>query len=223
LDKKTERPADLSEDSSFHYLKKPKLEVNKTPLSSADLNKTAPAFAPLVVIPPDEVRVKIEEVQSQISKTQTMLDRIRRLSKPSKRDIQNENVYVAKILDLKKKKEELKASIPADAPIPVQSKPNSQMFKLSFDWSPKKSGSVASGSTSGSGPDLKTSALGPWEPNIDGDDSTDEEEEVLPDLMHRLAGFMPVMGPIRDPFDDNGDFHGRGRDTWAGPQAKADE
>jgi hypothetical protein len=260
LEENTERPAGLSEGSSF---KKPKLEVHKAPLGPADLNKTPLVFVPPVAVSPEEARVKIEEVQSQIANTQTMLDRIRRLSKPSKRDIQNENAYVARILGLKGKKEELKASIPAAAPVPMHNKPSTQMFKM---WSPKKSGPVASGSnvklkteldrdtlggqrlsnsfmneplgqdpsaratlvTSGSGPsgsDLKTSALGSWEPEADrdGDDSTDNEKEVLPDVMQRLAGFMPMMGPIRDPYDENGDFHGRGRDTWVGPQAKADE
>ena len=54
----------------------------------------------------------------------------------------------------------------------------------------------------------------------------DSDEEMTPaitdDLIARVG--IKVPAPIRtDHEDDNGDFHGRGRDLYVGPQAKADE
>jgi hypothetical protein len=54
----------------------------------------------------------------------------------------------------------------------------------------------------------------------------ESDEEMMPtiadDLIARVG--INVLAPIRtDHEDDNGDFHGRGRDLYVGPQAKADE
>ena len=65
------------------------------------------------------------------------------------------------------------------------------------------------------------------------DSCGDEDDEELgrgiyglPDvLVNRVGPVVPVIAPLAnaDNFDDNGDFFGRGRDTFMGPQAKADE
>lgn len=44
-------------------------------------------------------------------------------------------------------------------------------------------------------------------------------------FMERIGPVVPTIAPHRNAnnFDENGDFFGRGRDTFVGPQAKADE
>jgi hypothetical protein len=42
-------------------------------------------------------------------------------------------------------------------------------------------------------------------------------------IVQRLVECAPRIDTLPDPYDDNGDFYGRGRDLWIGPQAKADE
>ena len=45
---------------------------------------------------------------------------------------------------------------------------------------------------------------------------------IADDLIARVSIKVPTPIPT-DHRDDNGDFHGRGRDLYVGPQAKADE
>lgn len=51
------------------------------------------------------------------------------------------------------------------------------------------------------------------------------DEAPSPAVMTRINDIIPTLPQLggADHFDDNGDFHGRGRDLFVGPQAKADE
>jgi hypothetical protein len=41
--------------------------------------------------------------------------------------------------------------------------------------------------------------------------------------LNKYLHAIPNITAVGDSRDENGDFHGRGRDTFQGPQAKADE
>lgn len=60
-----------------------------------------------------------------------------------------------------------------------------------------------------------------WSDDTSDEDDEDEMSGSLPgDYMGPTAASLGGYGP---DFDQDGNFHGRGRDTFAGPQANADE
>ncbi|KDQ22579.1 hypothetical protein PLEOSDRAFT_1109681 [Pleurotus ostreatus PC15] len=63
-------------------------------------------------------------------------------------------------------------------------------------------------------------------PATDTDDVMDldidsDHAKIVDAVVQRYADVMPQLPPMRDARDENGDFHGRGRDTFRGPQAAA--
>ncbi|KAF7350506.1 putative ATP-dependent helicase C23E6.02 [Mycena venus] len=54
---------------------------------------------------------------------------------------------------------------------------------------------------------------------------SDDEMDVDPvmSVVNKYGYVLPHIAPVGDSRDENGDFHGRGRDTFMGPQAKADD
>ncbi|KAF9028186.1 hypothetical protein BDZ89DRAFT_1066328 [Hymenopellis radicata] len=64
-------------------------------------------------------------------------------------------------------------------------------------------------------------------PEPDDDDAMDVDPDVgQAAILNRVTGsYIPYVAPVAnaDSFDDNGDFHGRGRDTFQGPVARADD
>lgn len=80
------------------------------------------------------------------------------------------------------------------------------------------------------GPSKQSCHKGPAFPSIPGYvDVSDDEDGMAPylstiavDLVNRIG--INVPPPLLDEaHDDNGDYYGRGRDRFAGPQARADE
>ncbi|KAL0578872.1 hypothetical protein V5O48_003105, partial [Marasmius crinis-equi] len=63
------------------------------------------------------------------------------------------------------------------------------------------------------------------EPNpFGGDDYLDlDRNAAAMAVAQRYNSALPYVAPMDDLYDENGDFHGRGRDTFQGPQAKADD
>jgi len=63
----------------------------------------------------------------------------------------------------------------------------------------------------------------------DSDDEMDlpgdrDPDVVIDGLMVRAQNVLPTVTPIHnDAHDENGDYYGRGKDTFQGPQARADE
>lgn len=51
------------------------------------------------------------------------------------------------------------------------------------------------------------------------------DEAPFPEVLARISDIIPALPQLGgdDHFDENGDFYGRGRDLFVGPQAKADE
>jgi hypothetical protein len=202
--------------------KKPKLEDVKIPLSPVNRNKTTVNQAPVPPMSVEAAREKLEHVQTLISMNQTALDRINRKRSKSKRDSGSIKYYSREIVRLRAEKGELNAVIPNVSSVrrlPSVSGLNAQQppayisYKGSaFDRDQKCEAAkvpVASGSR------VRLPVI---------DTPPMPMDDIQRNLEQRLADVVPPIMPLPDDHaDENGDYHGRGRDRFAGPQAKADE
>ncbi|KAG6850029.1 hypothetical protein H0H93_002233 [Arthromyces matolae] len=66
--------------------------------------------------------------------------------------------------------------------------------------------------------------------DVDDDDDMDVDynqlnDDLAVDVLRRVGDAIPQIAPLRgsENFDENGNFHGRGRDTFVGPRADADD
>ncbi|KAJ6571813.1 SNF2 family N-terminal domain-containing protein [Mycena capillaripes] len=228
--------------------KKPKQELSeKVPLAQVNRNtvaaktETFPTITPAVDV--DDTRAKIASTQVQISHIQALCDKMSRKKKKTKTDVTRMGHHASELQRLRKLRADLDASLPrAASPIKrtgskvlgkteslprlpppfynpaLESKPKAEPFNAPFVLQPYnptnlQRNAFASGSK-GPGP----RAL----PFIESDDEMDVDPVVtLNKYLHAIPDIAPVGAA--DHHDENGDFHGRGRDTFMGPQAKADD
>ncbi|KAJ6499605.1 SNF2 superfamily protein [Mycena vitilis] len=225
--------------------KKPKQELEKVPLAQLNVNRNVAAKKePLPSIPTidvEEIRRKIASTQMQISHIQSLYDMLVRRKNKSKTLMTRMSHHAIELKRLKTVKADLDASLPRAAspikrttsqilgkteslprlpppfynPALTVTKPKNEPFPaLPFDVKPRAPvNAIASGSK---GPLPR--AL----PTFDSDDDMEVDPVVtLNKYRHAIPDIAPIGGT--DHNDENGDYHGRGRDTFQGPQAKADD
>lgn len=244
--------SDTTLEPTVPLAKRLKIEAtpSKDPLAQVDRNA---GWSKAIVAPTpntqsvEDIRAKITDVQSKLSYYQDLLRRVANKRKRTKADSTRMRQYQDEVERLRRLKDTYTASIPNISP--VKRNQSSSMFSVfpnskpatttpdvphsfynpAFNYFPDptfnyfletKPQPIASGSN----------VRLPFNTNnFDMDiDSRGEEEEIFAlqdDIMQRLASFVPAVAPLRgaENFDENGDFHGRGRDNFVGPQAKADE
>ncbi|KAJ7136080.1 SNF2 family N-terminal domain-containing protein [Mycena epipterygia] len=229
-------------------LKKPKQAPEKVPL--ALVNRNTPSVkadalpAPFPIVDVANVRAQIAMTQTRISHVQDLSDRIQRKKKKTKADITRMAHHEMELVKLRKLRDDYDASLPRAAspikrtaskvlaktesfpklPPPTfynpalgGTKPKLELepfSRLPVDTKPViQPNAVASGSK---GPSPR--AL----PSLDTDDEMDVDPVItLNKYLHAIPDIAPIGG--QDHNDANGDYHGRGRDTFQGPQAKADD
>jgi hypothetical protein len=227
--------------------------LDKVPLAQVNRNTVAaktemvPASIPAAV-DVEATRASIASAQTAISHLQNLYDRIQRKKKKTKTDITRMGHHATELARLRTHKADLDASLPrAASPIKrtaskilgkteslpkipppfynpalgAAAKPKPEPFSapfpgpaLPYNVKPAvQQNAIASGSK---GPLAR--AL----PGIESDDEMDVDPVVtLNKYLHAIPNIAPIGGA--DHHDENGDYHGRGRDTFHGPQAKADE
>ncbi|KAJ7039861.1 SNF2 superfamily protein [Mycena alexandri] len=227
-------------------LKKVKQE-DKVPLALVNRNmmaKSEPVAAPIPAVDVEEVRRNISFTQAQISHLEDMHDRIQRKKNKTKAQITRMSHHASELQRLRKLKAQYDASLPrAASPIkrtgsksqlgkteslprlppafynPAVAKPKTEPFNMPFpqfpyDIKPVVQHNAVASSSRGSG----ARAL----PDISSDDEMEVDPVVtLNKYLHAIPDIAPLGGI--DHADANGDYHGRGRDTFVGPQAKADD
>ena len=195
----------------------------KAPLAILDRNTglsesaVSPSDSPAMSV--QETRAKLLDVQSRISNLEVALHRLSCKRSKSNADLTRMKNYSQSVQHLRQLKDDLSSSLPnmslgMKTPSRPQVKP--EPSSTSVDLPPSYSllrPPVASGSNVQLPAGLGSHAM-------------DARGNTLPaDLSQRVNHVIPTLPhlPGADHFDDNGDFHGRGRDLFVGPQAKADE
>ncbi|KAJ6486844.1 SNF2 superfamily protein [Mycena sanguinolenta] len=218
-----------------------------TTLPVAGIQNTYAAAEPLDV---ETTRAKIASTQTMISHVQSLYDRIQRKKRKTKTDMTRMSTHSTELQRLKKLKAELDASLPRAPTSPVK-RTTSKVFgsgvgpappafynpalattqqakpKTELQSNPFVFGFGAAAPTSDLKPDLKPHvnavASGSKLPQTAlSDDEMDVDVDPVITLNKYMAA-VPNIAAVGDSRDDNGDFHGRGRDLYQGPQAKADD
>ncbi|KAF7349222.1 putative ATP-dependent helicase C23E6.02 [Mycena sanguinolenta] len=200
----------------------------------------------------ETIRAKIASTQTAISHTQSLYDRMQRKKKKSKTDITRMSNHATELQRLKKLKAELDASLPRAPTSPVK-RTASNVFGFGATLNPAppvfynpalaaaqqakpkielQSNPFAfgfGGPAVAPPPDLKPDL----KPHVNAVASSsklpqtalsDDEMDVDPVItLNKYMDGVPNIAAIGDSRDENGDFHGRGRDLYRGPQAKADD
>jgi hypothetical protein len=211
--------------------KKTKLEAPKTPLTQVDRNSFTSQQTPGLAI--EQARERIRNTQDAISAYQVKLDRLRRKTRPSKADVSSIDQLTKTIRRLRREKDKLNATIPSMSPLkrvasdnkpliynPTASASGSNLqlppaFNRPFVNQPQVVGQLPPANFIPSGSNVRLS-----------DAPMDVNGNRPLNIMKRLEVAIPSVAGLPGPsdgLDENGDFHGRGRDTFRGPQAKADE
>ena len=192
----------------------------------------------------EEIRAKIESVQLLISKQQSAYNHYAAKKQISKGDMTRLKKCHEELKRLRMLKEEYNASIPSTSKRTLSkapsffgagtAKPDTNTNAL---WSPPAHSvlhnPMAARVPVVEQPQPQLVASSSKLAALASESSDDEDGEMpgqgiygLPDVLtNRIGPIVPVIAPMgnADNFDDNGDFYGRGRDTFMGPQAKADE
>jgi hypothetical protein len=296
-----------NDESSFPHSSSPKRlkaeATPKTPLSLINHNTGSSESIQAQAPPPpfeaiEDIRAKINEIQTGISTYQNFIDRINRKRTATKAEVTRMSNYTHIMDDLRRRKNELNSSIPSISPMkglhsrshimhnvkaegslmslpvpPAFQDPaapaRSQMFQdikgetihtylpvpLAFQnpSMPARSqifqdvkaetihtnlpvtsafhrpafGSLAVKQqvqpvASGSNVSLHANR-GSFD--MDTDDDDDDLNNLPAAVLQRIGPIIPHLPVLQgeNHHDENGDFHGRGRDLFVGPQAKADE
>jgi len=195
----------------------------------------------------EETRAKIESVQLLISKQQSAYNHYVTKKRMSKGDMTRLRNCHEELKRLRMLKEEYSAAIPAMSKRTLSKTPSffgagtakpEPETKTNVLWStPAHSllhNPVVPKAPVVKQPQSQLVASSSKLASLSAPDPSDNEDDEmlgqgiygLPNvLMNRIGPIVPVIAPTAnaDNFDDNGDFYGRGRDTFMGPQAKADE
>ncbi|KAG5653742.1 hypothetical protein H0H81_010999, partial [Sphagnurus paluster] len=232
--------SDALEESGSSIHKRLKTEENSLRQGFFRLGFGAGSSNTVAAGPPsvdlEGIRLKITETQAQISHYEGMINRLLCKNTLSKADKTRLLRYKEIVSNLRESKNEYTTSIPNASPIrralsrssvfaalPSQGTSGS-IPQVSYTHPPeprpfeaKREQPVASGSKM-----PLPSAYHRHEYEAD----VYEDPARLPNaVLQSIGPIVPDIGALRnaDAFDDNGDFYGRGRDTFVGPQAKADD
>ncbi|KAK7046715.1 putative ATP-dependent helicase C23E6.02 [Favolaschia claudopus] len=240
----------LSDAASEGAIKKQKLPNHpKIPLASVNINQNAtpikpnpPAETPIDV---DEIRAKISSTQMQISHFENLSDRIQRKKRKTKADVTRMARHAAELHRLRKTKADLDASLPRAPASPLKRTTSKLVLGGSTPAPPAFYNPALAGQLAKPKAEFQPNPFGPGFPPLPTDVKpgrrpsnaaassskgslpaiSDDEMEWDNDPVISLDkyGAIPYMASAADSRDENGDFHGRGRDTYLGPQAKADD
>ncbi|KAK0446072.1 SNF2 family N-terminal domain-containing protein [Desarmillaria tabescens] len=190
----------------------------------------------------EDLRRELTEIQMKISDLERLHENLNRKKRKTKADLTKMFRFMSELDDLRKKRDECNASIPNMSPLkrtlskPLFPKPEPISLKV-----PKPENNLPSTFSNpfyndrpnplASGSNVKLPGL----PGLAGfpikDDSDDDAMDVDPAagaaaILNRVVGIaIPDIAPVAgaDNRDANGDYFGRGRDTFQGPVAKADD
>ncbi|KAJ7128105.1 SNF2 superfamily protein, partial [Mycena filopes] len=227
-------------------LKKLKQEQEKVPLALVNRNtlaKKEPVPAPIPAVDIEQVRLNIASTQVQISRLEALHDRMQRKKKKTRTDITRMAHHVAEVQRLRKVKADYDATLPrATSPLkrtgskaqigkteslpklfppfynPAAAKPKAEPFSLKLPPSPYGVKPVQHNAVASSSKGFGARAL----PDIASDDEMEVDPVITLNKYRNAIPDIPVLAG-EDHNDANGDYHGRGRDTFLGPQAKADD
>ncbi|KAF7302742.1 SNF2 superfamily protein [Mycena chlorophos] len=177
-----------------------------------------------------DARDKINEILKSIMNKQSILDRIKYSKSKSKAKVTRMRTLELEIALLRQQKQRLDASIPRVASptkrnvVKTESRPELPLplFPKLEDVKPKLE-------------DIKPVIPRPRPavpsssrfPGAYDSDSDDDMMDVDPsvNIVNQFANVLPNIAPTAgvDHQDENGDYHGRGRDMFQGPQARADD
>ncbi|SJL12855.1 uncharacterized protein ARMOST_16287 [Armillaria ostoyae] len=190
----------------------------------------------------EDTRRELTEIQIKISNLERLHENLNRKKRKTKADLTKMFRYMSELDDLRQKRDECSASIPnmsplkrtlskplfpKPEPIPLKVAKSENSFSSTFNnpFHNDRPDPLASGSN------IKLPGL----PGLAGfplkEDSDDEYMDVDPAagaaaILNRVVGTaIPNIAPVAgaDNRDSNGDYFGRGRDTFQGPVAKADD
>ncbi|KAF7289976.1 SNF2 superfamily protein [Mycena indigotica] len=178
----------------------------------------------------EDIRLKINDIQQNLSHKQTLLDRVLRANAAKTKAGQTRITNLrGEIRQLRSQKESYDALLPrATSPV----KRTSSLVKSEFDSEPliksdfaTQLASIKAESSKAANRKSEDQKLVTAGTNVSfGAD--DDEMDVDPSaIVNNFAHLIPQIAPIAgaDNRDENGDYHGRGRDMFVGPQAKADD
>ncbi|KAF8067663.1 SNF2 family N-terminal domain-containing protein [Lyophyllum atratum] len=221
-------------------VKRPKLEETplKQPLYQVDRNAGNTDGAQSLPGSVEDTRAKISDVQRSIDVHEDAINRLQCKRKLGKADMTRIKHHSSALGTLRWLKETYTASLPSVSPIkrtlskheiptpPPDNKDTGLSVAPPLD-NPAyaqpgpftKSEPVASGSNIR----LPGAYPGKYEDDMDVDDADPDKLSAL--AMQHIGPIIPMVAPVMgaENYDINGDYHGRGRDTFVGPQAKADD
>ncbi|KAJ8073759.1 hypothetical protein PM082_012037 [Marasmius tenuissimus] len=188
-----------------------------------------------------DAKEKIRSVQSSISHKTELMNALLRKRKKMQADYTRINRYQQEIEALNREKDGLTRYIPT-APLSPQKRP------MVFSWTPQVSvkpepivktehdllqSDLYGNTTPVAGPSSAPTRpiVLPPPPFLKQDPYLSEDEPDVRftgeaaaiNIAQRFMSVIPQVAPMHDSYDENGDFYGRGRDLFEGPQAKADD
>ncbi|KAJ7076087.1 SNF2 superfamily protein [Mycena belliarum] len=197
------------------------------------------------------IRAKIDETQMQISHTETLKAHIDRKRRKTKADLTRLARHTSDLTRLRQQKARYDASLPRAAASPIKRTTSKVLGKteslprLPTFYNPALVAAKTEpfkaepfGRMPGAFPPLPFNAnVKPAVPQNAVASSSkggrlvpppryDDDMEIDPfNTVNKYAYAIPAIAPVggEDHRDANGDYHGRGRDTFMGPQAKADD
>ncbi|KAF7302735.1 SNF2 superfamily protein [Mycena chlorophos] len=186
---------------------------------------TNPLLDPAAAQAAQENRDKISELLRSIANKQAVLDRIKLQSTKSKAQTTRIKTLEAQISSLRREKQLLDASIPRVASpnkrvLKAEPRPELPVFPKLEDVKPNLEDVKPIIPKAGAASSFRFSDV-----SYDSDDEMDVDVDPSANMVNQLAGILPNIAPLGgiDHQDENGDYHGRGRDTFHGPQARADD
>jgi hypothetical protein len=222
--------------------KKAKLEETKLPLGTIHVNRelTAPS-APTNAMSVAEARAKLFEVDGQLGGWRSDIARLARKRRLTKAERIRLQLGPQKVQELEQNKRQCTsaydAAVAREEGLKLNSHASTSKPKVEanaflpppFEHPSIKARSaiVAPLPPVATNSAVKIPVAPPYKPTASfsspyDEDSSDEERETRAAL-ERLKN-LPIIAPLPDhQFDENGDFHGRGRDTFVGPQANPAE
>lgn len=166
-------------------------------------------------------------MQNAISTKTEAIDRLRRKSRKTKSDLTRIDNLTRELSQLKRLKDQYNATIPSMSPIKrtvsrvtvnVAPKPEPTALivaQIMKDHTPATQAPIASGSRLPGHYSLDNEEDG------DSDMDVDMNNPVLQRILNKIPDIARLPGA--ENYDSNGDYHGRGKDMFRGPQAKADD
>ncbi|KAI0938712.1 hypothetical protein AcV5_000330 [Taiwanofungus camphoratus] len=218
-----------SAEMNVHSLKKPKSEALKTPLTPVNHNSGLAQQRGTVAMPDfdtADTRAKLADVQTRITRLQVVLAKVRRKAQKTRADITRIVKYERELKELRASKHKLNAAIPSAVHAHSADAAKMEMKHLVADYASMQP--IASGSNVRLPPARIQSAYSAALNALHTPVVVPQNDIVTPGIARAIAniGRMDYVDDEKDMderFDEDGNFYGRGRDTFAGPVAKADD